>query len=146
MFIGGSPGSTAGGLKTTTIAVIVLAMFSMSHGNSDVTVFKRNLSTHIVKQASVIIIIYLVGVLLGTMLICHVEQLPISTVLFETVSAAGTVGLSKGLTPTLSIFSRIVLIILMFGGRIGGLSLMLVFGERKKEAPVKRPTEPIIIG
>lgn len=146
MLIGGSPGSTAGGIKTTTLAIVILAAVSMSKGRSDVSVFKKRIEESLIKQAAVIIFIYIVGVLLGTMLICWVEKTSASTILFETISAAGTVGLSKGITPNLGVFSRIILIVLMYGGRIGGLSILLVFAEKKKEAPLKRPSEKIMIG
>lgn len=146
MFIGGSPGSTAGGIKTSTLAVVFFAMISMSRGQKQVTLFKRTLGADIVKQASVIIIIYLTGILTATVLICHLEPYSLTDVLFETISAAATVGLSRGLTPSLGSVSHIILAFLMFAGRIGGLSMMLVFGEEKPQAPVQRPTEPIIIG
>lgn len=146
MFIGGSPGSTAGGIKTSTLAVVFFAMISMSRGQKQVTLFKRTLGTDIVKQASVIIIIYLTGILTATVMICHLEPYSLTDVLFETISAAATVGLSRGLTPSLGAVSHIILAFLMFAGRIGGLSMMLVFGEEKPQAPVQRPTEPIIIG
>lgn len=146
MFIGGSPGSTAGGIKTSTLAVVFFAMISMSRGHNGITLFKRSLGSDIVKQAAVIIVIYLSGILVATMIICHIEPYPITDILFETISAAATVGLSRGLTPSLCTVSHIILAFLMFGGRIGGLSLMLVFGEQKPQPPLKRPTEPIIIG
>lgn len=146
MFIGGSPGSTAGGIKTSTLAAVFFAMISMSRGQKQVTLFKRTLGVDIVKQASVIIIIYLTGILTATVLICHLEPYSLTDVLFETISAAATVGLSRGLTPSLGAVSHIILAFLMFAGRIGGLSMMLVFGEEKPQAPVQRPTEPIIIG
>lgn len=146
MMIGGSPGSTAGGIKTTTIAVIFIAMFSMSRGNSDITIFKKRLGKDLVKQAAVIVVVYLTYVTLGTMLICHIENISLSTAQFEVVSAACTVGVSMGITPHLSAWSHIILIILMYGGRIGGFSLMLVFGELNKKPPLKRPKEKILIG
>ena len=146
MFIGGSPGSTAGGIKTSTLAVVFFAMISMSRGQKQVTLFRRTLAVNIVKQASVIIIIYLTGILTAAILICHLEPYSLTDILFETISAAATVGLSRGITPTLCSFSHIILAILMFGGRIGGLSMMLVFGEEKPQPPIQRPTEPIIIG
>lgn len=146
MFIGGSPGSTAGGIKTSTLAVVFFAMISMSKGQKQVTLFKRSLGPEIVKQASVIIIIYLTGILTATVLICHMEPYSLTDILFETISAAATVGLSRGLTPSLGTFSHLILAFLMFAGRIGGLSMMLVFGEEKPRAPVQRPSEPIMIG
>lgn len=146
MFIGGSPGSTAGGIKTSTLAVVFFAMVSMSRGHSQITLFKRSLDANLVKHAAVIIIIYLSGILLATMIICHVEPYSITDILFETISAAATVGLSRGLTPSLSLLSHMILAFLMFAGRIGGLSMMLVFGEQKQKPPLNRPAEPIIIG
>ncbi len=146
MLIGGSPGSTAGGIKTTTLAVVFISVLCMSRGKNDVVVFKRTLNPQSIKQACVIIMIYLCAVLFSAMLLCHIDALDLTDALFETVSAAGTVGLTRGITPGLSMASHIILIILMYTGRIGGLSMMLVFGERKPPAPIKRPTEPIIIG
>ncbi len=146
MFIGGSPGSTAGGIKTSTLAVVFFATVSMSKGRNEITLFKRSLRADMVKHAAVIIIIYLSGILFATMIICHVEPYSITDILFETISAAATVGLSRGLTPSLSTLSHMILAFLMFAGRIGGLSMMLVFGEQKQQPPLSRPTEPIIIG
>lgn len=108
--------------------------------------FKRRIVSDVVKQSAVIILIYLFAVMLSSMIICSVEGLGMSQVLFETASAAGTVGVSKGITNQISVISKIILMIMMYGGRIGGLSLVLVFGQRKPEAPVKRPTEQILIG
>ena len=146
MMIGGSPGSTAGGIKTTTIAVIFVAMAFMSRGNSDSTIFKKRLGKDLVKQAAVIVVVYLTYVLVGAMLICHIEGLDLSTTLFEVISGACTVGVTMGITPALGTASHILLILLMFSGRIGGFSLMLVFGELDKKPPLKRPKEKILIG
>ena len=146
MMIGGSPGSTAGGIKTTTIAVIFIAMASMSRGNSDSTIFKKRLGKDLVKQAAVIVVVYLTYVLVGAMLICHIEGLDLSTTLFEVISGACTVGVTMGITPALGTAAHILLILLMFSGRIGGFSLMLVFGELDKKPPLKRPKEKILIG
>ena len=145
MMIGGSPGSMAGGIKTTTIAVIFIAMASMSRGNSDSTIFKKRLGKDLVKQAAVIVVVYLTYVLVGAMLICHIEGLDLSTTLFEVISGACTVGVTMGITPALGTASHILLILLMFSGRIGGFSLMLVFGELDKKPPLKRPKEKILI-
>jgi trk system potassium uptake protein TrkH len=146
MFIGGSPGSTAGGIKTTTIALIFIAMVSMAKGNPDITIFKKRLSNSLVKQAAVIIVVYLTYITIGTMLICHFDGIDLSAALFEVISATCTIGVTMGITTGLGTLSHIVLIILMYGGRIGGFSLMLVLGESKKKPPTKRPTEKILIG
>lgn len=146
MMIGGSPGSTAGGIKTTTIAVIFIAMASMSRGNSDITIFKKRLGKDLVKQAAVIVIVYLSYMIIGTLLICHFDKIDLASAQFEVISAVCTVGVTTGITPHLSVISHILLIILMYGGRIGGFSLMLVFGELNKKPPLKRPKEKILIG
>lgn len=146
MFIGGSPGSTAGGIKTTTAAVIILAVINLSKGNEDVTVFKKRLDDSIVKHAAVIILIYLLGILIAGMVLSALEAYSLTGILFEIVSAAGTVGLSQGITSSLCSLSKFIIIILMYGGRIGGLSLLMVFREKTKKAPVRRPVEKILIG
>lgn len=146
MMIGGSPGSTAGGIKTTTIAIILISTITMARGNEDTTVFKKRLGKDLVKQAAIILLVYLAYVILGTMLICHIEGLSMHTVQFEVISAVCTVGVTSGITPKLSSLSHIILILLMYCGRIGGFSLMLILGKSKKQPPLKRPKEKILIG
>lgn len=146
MFIGGSPGSTAGGIKTTTIAVIFLTVIHLSKGNEDVTVLKKRLDHSIIRQAAAIMLVYLTGVLFSCMAVCFLEPKDLGSILFEIVSAIGTVGLSQGITAELCDISKIILILLMYGGRIGALSLLMVFRERAKEAPLQRPTEKVLIG
>lgn len=146
MFIGGSPGSTAGGIKTTTIAVIILTVIHLSKGNENVTVMKKRLDHSTIRQAAAIMLVYLTGILLSCMAICFIESDSLGSILFEIVSAIGTVGLSQGITAGLCDISKFILILLMYGGRIGALSLLMVFRERAKEAPLRRPTEKILIG
>jgi len=146
MFIGGSPGSTAGGIKTTTFVAIILTAIALSKGKTNITVFKKRLRSDILKHAASILIIYIIGVIISTMIICYVEPFSMEDVLFETISAAGTVGLTQGITTQLGSIARVILIILMFGGRIGGMSLILVFTEKRTEAPIKRPAERILLG
>lgn len=146
MTIGGSPGSTAGGIKTTTIAVMIFELTAAAKGNKDTVVFKRKLEDDTIKRASAIISVYTMAIIISLMAICFIENLPASHVLFEVTSAAGTVGLTVGITPTLSSTSHIILMLLMFGGRIGGLSLVIAFAERREHAKLSRPTEKILIG
>lgn len=146
MFIGGSPGSTAGGIKTTTLAVLVLMVLSMGKGESHVTVCKKRMENEQIRQACTIVITYLAAVAAATVAICHLEQTGMGEGMFETVSAVGTVGLSMGITSTMGCVSKIILAVLMFSGRIGALSFLLVIGERKTAPPLKRPSEKIIIG
>lgn len=146
MMIGGNPGSTAGGIKTTTIAVMVFAVCTMATGRREITVFKRRLDKDMIKHTAVILFVYTAAVLSATMIICALENLELTKVLFDTCAAMGTTGLSQGVVGQVGPFSRIIFLILMYGGRIGGLSLLLVFAEKETEAPIKRPEEKIMIG
>ncbi len=146
MLIGGSPGSTAGGLKTTTFAVLILSMLSAARHDSHLSVFKRRLDDDVIKQASAIFVIYMLAVLTSIMIISSLVDSDISTITFEVVSAIGTVGISRGITPFLSGASKLIIMGLMFGGRVGGLSLMLFLAEKRTNVPLDRPTEKIIIG
>ncbi|HBL40518.1 MAG TPA: Trk family potassium uptake protein [Ruminococcaceae bacterium] len=146
MFIGASPGSTAGGVKTTTVAVLLLQLFASARGNKNPTVFKRCIDDETVKRAASIAVIYVLLDLFGTMFIAAVDRFSLPAVLFETVSAAGTVGLSTGITAQFSSVSQFILVLLMFCGRIGGLTMMVTLAEKKKNIPLHRPGEKILIG
>ncbi len=146
MFIGGSPGSTAGGIKTTTFIVLLLGALASARRYGSITIFKRRLDEHTVMQASAIATIYAMGVIAAVMLINAFEPFSLTEILFEAISAIGTVGLSMGITPYLSSISEIVLMLLMFAGRVGGLSLMLVLAERRISVPIDRPAVKILIG
>lgn len=146
MFIGGSPGSTAGGIKTTTLVVLLLGVIASSRNTSDLTIFKRRLEDHTHRKASSILTIYISAVLISTMIICAMQPFTLGQVLMEVVSAIGTVGLTAGITPTLNTLSKLIIILLMYGGRVGGLSLALVLAEKKEIIPTQRPVEKIIIG
>ncbi|MBP8639891.1 MAG: Trk family potassium uptake protein [Oscillospiraceae bacterium] len=146
MFIGGSPGSTAGGIKTTTFAVLVLSALAAAKRYGSITVFKRKLDDNTILQASSILTVYIACVFTAVLIISALEPYSLTQVLFETVSAIGTVGLTLGITPTLCAGSKIVLIILMFTGRVGGLTLMLVLAERRRNIKITRPTSQILIG
>jgi len=146
MFIGGSPGSTAGGIKTTTFAVLLLSAFAASRRYGSVTVFRRRLDDKTIVQASSIITVYFACLFVAISIICAIEPFSFMEVLFETVSAIGTVGLSLGITPELMLPSKLILILLMFMGRVGGLTLMLVLAERRINIPISRPTTQILIG
>lgn len=146
MFIGGSPGSTAGGVKTTTVAVMVIELIAAARGDKTATVFKRRLEEDTIRKAGAIFTVYLIAIVAAMTAICTIEGLQLGDVMFEVVSAAATVGLTTGITSTLSAASHIILMILMYGGRLGGLTLMIAFAERKQTAMLTRPTEKIQIG
>ena len=146
MFIGGTAGSTAGGLKTTTFAVLVLTAITTLRRRDDIVLFKRKVAQKSVRDATAIGIIYLTAVVVSTIFICAFDSLPTKDVVFETISAVATVGLSTGITAALSVASKYVIILLMFAGRIGGLSFMLAFSAANKPLTTERPTETILIG
>ena len=146
MFVGGSPGSTAGGVKTTTMLIFVLSILRFSRNRETVIFGKRRIENRMVRQAGAVVGVYLFMVLLATILISAMENAAFLDVLYETSSAVATVGLSRNLTPTLCIGSKLVLILLMYAGRLGGLSLFLVLGETATPEPLKRPVEKVLIG
>ena len=146
MLIGGSPGSTAGGMKTTTIAVLFSSAFSVFRKKDNAELMKRRVDDETVKTASAIFIMYITLFLFGGMAISAIENLPITSCLYETASAVGTVGLTLGITTTLGIASKLILIFSMFFGRVGGLTLIYAtFGTNKKQV-AKLPTDTIAVG
>ena len=146
MLIGGSPGSTAGGMKTTTIAVLILSMLSVFGRREHVEVFDRRVASETVKYAAAVLLMYLVFCLGGGILISSIEQLPMLECIFETGSAIGTVGLTLGLTPDLSLASHIILTVLMYFGRVGGLTVVFAAVSGTKPNVSKAPKEKITVG
>lgn len=146
MLIGGSPGSTAGGMKTTTIAVLFSSAFSVFRKKDNAEVMKRRIDDETVKTASAVFLMYITLFLTGGMAISTIENLPITSCLYETASAVGTVGLTLGITPTLGSASKMILIMSMFFGRVGGLTLIYAaFGANKKQV-AKLPADTIAVG
>ena len=146
MVIGGSPGSTAGGMKTTTLAVLVSNALSVFRRKKDTQLFGKRVENSIVSSASALLLLYLFLTLSAGMLISTVEGLPLKQCLFETASAVGTVGLTLGITPSLGLFSHILLMLLMFFGRVGGLTLMYAAIFDVKAEVSRRPAEKINVG
>ena len=146
MLVGGSPGSTAGGMKTTTIAVLFLAGLTVFRRRDDVEVFRRRIGQDVIRNAGTILFLYLALFSVGSAVLCRVEGLPLLTCLFETGSAVGTVGLTLGITPGLHQLSRVVLMILMFLGRVGALTLVYALLPGGKNPPGRRPLEPVTVG
>ena len=146
MLTGGSPGSTAGGIKTTTVAVLVLSVVSMIANQKSITVFNRRLDEDLTRRVLAIIFIYLFFALGSVMLICAIDGTPLRETTFEVFSAAGTAGLTMGLTPTLSAAARCILIFLMYFGRIGGLSMAMFFAKPYEATSVSAPLEKIQVG
>lgn len=146
MLTGGSPGSTAGGMKTTTLAVLISSAVSVFKRREDTRFFGRRIPDDTVKKAAAILMMYFSLFLIGGIIISNIENLPILDCLFETASAIGTVGLSKGLTPELSNASHIILMILMFVGRVGGLTFIFAALFSKSHSIAKLPLEKINVG
>ena len=146
MYIGGSPGSTAGGIKTTTFVVFLLYMRSNIQKTRGITIFGRRLEDGAIKRAATIACTNLM-LAVGAMLpICAAQGLDLRDVALETVSAISTVGMSTGITRELNGLSRLAIILLMYCGRVGSLSVLTSFTDRRKTSPVEFPEEKILIG
>jgi len=146
MLIGGSPGSTAGGMKTTTLAALLFATLAVFRREEDTHAFGRRIHEHTVRSAAVILMMYIVLFVSGGLIISCVEGLPLLTCLFETASAVGTVGLTLGITPGLSLLSRVILILLMYLGRVGGLTLVFAALSVGKNNGSRYPLEQLNVG
>ncbi|MCD8119232.1 MAG: TrkH family potassium uptake protein [Lachnospiraceae bacterium] len=146
MFVGGSPGSTAGGIKTTSLFVIALHIKAYLLREPHCTAFKRRLNDDTIRRASVIFFINF-SLALGAILVLLIGQdLPLADVIFEAFSAIGTVGMSTGITRELNTLSRIVIMALMFLGRVGSLSFAMSFTERRRDSHMTYPEEEIVAG
>lgn len=146
MLIGGSPGSTAGGMKTTTLAVMISSAVSVFRKREHAHFFGRRISEGAVRSAATVMIMYIALFLAGGMIISRAEDISLISALFETGSAIGTVGLSLGVTPGLGALSRTILVILMFFGRVGGLTLIFAALSNKNTNAAKYPEERITVG
>lgn len=147
MFIGGSPGSTAGGVKTTSMVVLLFYAVAMVLGREDINLFGRRLTDEVVKKANAVVIINATLTIIATVTIMTLQPLlNFEDVLFEVLSAIGTAGMTVGITRELNIISRVIIIVLMYCGRLGSLSFALVFAQKKTSASVRQPQEKIIVG
>ncbi len=147
MIIGGSSGSTAGGIKTTTFVITILSVISLVRNSEDLNIFGRRLENSVLKRAYSIITIYILGAFLAMLFIGFIQpELILSDISFEVLSAIGTVGMSTGITRQLVGASKFIIIILMFCGRIGSLAVLMAVAENKNNVLVKNPVEKIIVG
>ncbi len=146
MLIGGSPGSTAGGFKTTTLAVLLLTIRAVFHRRECAQCFGRRIPADVLRSAVTIFLLYCILFLAGGIFLCCFDGLSMMEALFETASAIGTVGLSLGVTPTLSFASRLVLIFLMYFGRVGGLTLLYAVASGSACVPAQLPQERLTVG
>lgn len=146
MFIGGSPGSTAGGVKTTTMAVAFLNLISVARNNDDVVIFKRKINNKVVIQSVAIIGIHILMASIAIFIICYLEPIGLREVIYESVSAISTVGISMGITSDFNVASKLFIAGLMYSGRIGGMTIVLAIAENSNKVKLERPEEKILIG
>lgn len=146
MFIGGSPGSTAGGIKTTTFAVMILSALATIRNSYGTNIFRRRLEEDVIKRASTVFTINLSLAVTAAVILVALQPLPLDDVLVEVVSAISTVGMSSGITRELCALSRVVIIFLMYCGRLGSLTFALSFARKKDVPPVQQPAEKIVVG
>ncbi|AHF08746.1 TrkH family potassium uptake protein [Dehalobacter restrictus] len=147
MFIGASPGSTGGGIKTTTFVAIMLSIFSIFRNKSQVTVHGRSIPGEVVQKAVAIMTMAIMWIILVTGLLSITEKADLIALLFETVSAFGTVGLSMGITSNLTLFGKILIILTMFIGRVGLLTIAFSIGKGNNPGnQAKYPESKIMIG
>jgi len=147
MFIGGSPVGTAGGIKTVTIAVLIVSAFSTIRNKEEVAFFKRTISKKAISKAVAVTSISFIIMFVSTVLLAAVTNADALDIVYETVSATATVGLTRNLTPMLNVWGKIIIIITMYLGRVGPISLVIAFGtKREKSNIIKNPIEEISIG
>lgn len=146
MLVGGSPGSTAGGMKTTTFSVLLANVVATFQNKDEIHLFGRRIDDGAIKNAATILMLYVVVFFLGAGAISTFDHLPMSVTFYETASAIGTVGVSLGVTPTLSLPSHLILILFMFIGRVGGLTLIYSTLSLANKNVSRFPKERITIG
>ncbi len=146
MFIGASPGSTGGGVKTSTFAALVMAVIAMVRGKEDVEMFGRRLPRDIVQRSLTIVAASIAFLIMITMLLTVTESAEFLAVLFEATSAFGTVGLSMGLTPKLTVLGKLVIIFTMYAGRLGPLTIAFALAQRRQKALYHMAEEKIMVG
>jgi len=146
MLIGGNPGSTAGGVKTTTTMVLLFYIVSMIQHRDGVNIYGRRLEDGMIEKAAIVFTLTLSMAVTASFFICAIDGLPMTDVLLETFSAVDTVGMTTGITRQTSTCSRLILILLMYCGRIGSLSFALAFTDKKQKSSLRQPMERINIG
>lgn len=146
MFVGGSPGSTAGGIKTTTLGVLFLSTHAVVRGESEPVVFGRHISTETVRKALAIFLVSIFIILSVSFMLTITESAPLVDILYETVSALATVGASKGMTPHLTDAGKNLITLCMYLGRIGPMTMAFAFGMKAKKSLIRYPESFISIG
>ncbi len=147
MFIGGSPVGTAGGIKTVTFAVLIISAFATMKSHAEAELFQRTIPKHAVSKSVAVVSMAFLILFTATLLLSAVTDADALDVVYETVSAAATVGLTRSLTSSLNLWGRIIIIITMYLGRVGPISLMIALNTKKETKNIiKNPTEDISVG
>ena len=147
MFVGGSPVGTAGGIKTVTIAVLVFTAYALITNKNEISVFNRSLSKQVTRKAVAVTVMSFSIMFVSTVLLSAVNDAPALDIVYETVSATATVGLTRNLTPFLNLWGKLIIICTMYLGRIGPISLAIAFSYSKETSNnIKNPTEEISVG
>lgn len=147
MFIGGSPGSTAGGIKTTTVVVLIMYTWNSLRNKNGCSIFERRIPDEVIKKSSMVLVINLLMALAAGVIICGIQpELPMDNIIFEICSAIGTVGMTCGITRDLNGISKCIIIFLMYCGRIGSMTFALSFMQKKKTDPVQYPLGKLTVG
>ena len=146
MMTGGAPGSTAGGMKVTTLFAVCIAAANDLRRKEDVNCFGRRLDESSIHKAFSILLIYSALLLTGTEVIATIEPVSLIQAMFECASAPGTVGLTTGITPGLGSVSKVILILFMYFGRVGGLTIVYAAVSVKKRSIRRYPMEKIAVG
>jgi len=145
MFTGAGSGSTGGGVKVTTVAVLVLCAWAQVFRKTEVNVFDRRLDGENIRKAYSTVTLYCIACAAGCMIFC-VQGVPLENALFEAVSALSTVGLTRGVTPGLPALSKVTVILLMFMGRVGSMSVVMAMTRDRPQPRLRRVPEKILIG
>ena len=146
MMIGGSTGSTAGGIKTTTFWILCISIFATFRRKKNIEVFGRRMEEGITRTASCVFMTYLLLSVTVSVVISAVENIPLLTALFESVSAVATVGLTLGITPGVGMVSKLLLAFLMLCGRVGSITMLLAFSSEKRVTNSRLPLEKVQVG
>ncbi len=146
MLIGGAPGSTAGGMKITTVAIMLISMLSVFRQDKETAVFNRRIPSDVLRNATAVFWLDFILFFGGSLAICALENVPLRSALFESASAVATVGLTLGITPGLGTVSKLLLIVMMFFGRVGGLTLVFAAVAPKNKGNAVYPPDTVAVG
>lgn len=146
MFIGGSPGSTAGGIKTTTFGTLMLTTIAIIRGDRDVVAYRKRISDDVINRSLAIVTVSIILIIIVSFILTVTEAATFLDILFETTSAFATVGLTRGVTPNLTYFGKIIIILTMYAGRVGPLTMAFAFAQKNKHSNFRYSEGNIIVG